>query len=197
MIRINLLPPEERPASRRVRVPRSPALLAIGLFALMAAPIAVTTVQQNVMAKSLKSAIVDAKAEQARLKPEIERLHQLQQQTRELNHRIGVVAKLDAASTYYVEVLDCISQILPQHMWLSALTEDPNRPGIATIEGYSFTNLQVADLMVRLEKIGLFSDVVLVRIERKPVEGREVLNFHLEVRLTYRTHQGGEPNEHP
>jgi Tfp pilus assembly protein PilN len=168
----------------------------VGLFALVAAPIAVTSVHQTRTVTALSEAVTDAKSESTRLKPEIERIHRLNQQTQELNHRIGVVEKLGEAGTYYVQVLDDISQILPRHMWLVRLEEDGSRPGIATIEGYTFTNLYVADLMVRLEKLGHFEDVVLVKIERESVEGRDVLQFELEVRLTYDVEKEGQ-REHP
>jgi len=197
MIRINLLPPEERPASRSFRIPtKSPALLAIGLFLLVAAPIAVTSVHQSRTTTTLRDAVQEATAEQARLKPQIDQIHRLNQQTRELNHRIGVVAKLDEASTYYVQVLDEMSQILPRHIWLSRFEEDDRRPGVAVIEGFTFTNLYVADLMVRLSKLDYFTDVVLVDIEQEAVEGRDVLNFEIEVNLTYETDRG-EQREHP
>lgn len=189
MIRINLLPPEERPVTRSIKLPKSPAMLAVGFFLLLALPIAVTSINQATTRSGLQGAIVEAEAERTRLKPEIDRLHRLNKQTTELNHRIRVVTDLDKRSTYYVQVLDDLSQILPRHTWLTRIEEDQTRTQVATIEGYSFTNLQVADLMVRLEKLPHFENIVLVSIERKGIEGRDVLNFKVEVGLTYSTSQ--------
>jgi Tfp pilus assembly protein PilN len=162
-------------------------MLAVGLFLLVASPIAVTALRQQAAVSGLRGAVAEAKEESERLKPEIEKINRLNQQTRELNHRIQVVSDLDKGSTYYVEMLDQLSQMLPKHMWLTKVEEDENRPGVATIEGYTFTNLLVADLMVRLEKAGYFDDVVLVLIERKLIEGREALQFQIEARLTFST----------
>lgn len=187
MIRINLLPAEERPTTRSFQLPKSPALMAVGLFLLVASPIAVTAIKQSSTVSGLREAVAEAKEESERLKPEIDKINRLNQQTRELNHRIGVVKDLDKASTYYVEMLDRLSQMLPKHMWLTKVEEDEARPGVATIQGYTFTNLLVADLMVRLEKAEYFDDVVLVLIERKLIDGREALQFEVETRLTFST----------
>lgn len=185
MIRINLLPAEERPTTRSFSLPKSPAMLAVGLFLLVASPIAVTALKQQATVTGLRGAVAEAQEESERLKPEIDKINRLNQQTRELNHRIQVVSDLDKGSTYYVEMLDKMSQMLPKHMWLTKLEEDESRPGVAKIEGFTFTNLLVADLMVRLEKAGYFDDVVLVLIERKMIEGREALQFQIEARLTF------------
>lgn len=185
MIRINLLPPEERPTQRNVKLPASKALIPIALFVLVAAPIGVTMLHQGTTQAKLTSAVEEAREESIRLKPQIDRIHQLNRQTQELNHRIEVVAELDKASTYIVEVLDDVSQVLPKHMWLSRIEEDERRPRTMILEGYTFTNLAVADFMVRLDKLGLFDDVVLVIIEEEVVEGRGALNFEIEVRLRY------------
>ena len=187
MIRINLLPAEERTKTRSFQLPKSPALVAVALFLLLASPIAVTAIKQGTTVSGLRDAVAEAKAESERLKPEIDKINRLNQQTRELNHRIGVIQELDQASTYYVEMLDKLSQIIPKHMWLTKVAEDSGRPGVATVQGFTFTNLLVADLMVRLEKAGYFDDVVLVLIEQKLIDGREALQFEVEARLTYST----------
>jgi Tfp pilus assembly protein PilN len=195
MIRINLLPQDERPTSHGIRLPKAQMLVPVALFLLVALPIAVTTMSQARTESSLKTSITEVEKERARLKPEIERMHRLNQQTQELNHRIEVVADLDEASTYYVEMLDDLSQILPQHMWLTKVEEDTAR-SVAMIEGYTFTNLLVADLMVRLDKVGHFSNVVLIEINRSNVEGRDVLKFQLEVQMTPNAdkEESGEPS---
>jgi Tfp pilus assembly protein PilN len=185
MIRINLLPPEERPTQRTVKLPASKALIPLALFVLVAAPIGITMLHQGTTSAQLTQAVEEAREESIRLKPQIDRIHQLNRQTQELNHRIDVVAELDQASTYIVEVLDDMSQVMPKHMWLSRLEEDERRPRTMIVEGFTFTNLAVADFMVRLDKLGQFDDVVLVIIEEEVVEGRGVLNFEIEVRLRY------------
>jgi len=185
MIRINLLPPEDRPASRRITLPSSGLVLPIALFALLAAPIGVTMLHQSKKLSGLQTAVAEAREESIRLKPQIDRIHQLNKQTQELNHRINVVAELDTKSTYVVEVLDAISDVVPKHMWLTRVEEDEKRSNTMAIEGVTFTNLAVADLMVRLEKSGYFDDVLLVIIEDEAIEGRQALRFEVEVRMTY------------
>jgi Tfp pilus assembly protein PilN len=185
MIRINLLPPEDRPASRRVSLPNTSVLLPVALFVMLAAPIGVSMLHQSKKLSGLQHAVAEAKEESIRLKPQIDRIHQLNKQTQELNHRINVVAELDTKSTYVVEILDAISDVMPKHMWLTRIEEDEKRAGTMIVEGVTFTNLAVADLMVRLEKTGYFDDVLLVIIEDESIDGREALRFEVEVRLTY------------
>ncbi len=197
MIRINLLPPEDRPASRSLKLPGARVLVPMGLFLLVAAPIGVAMIAQSREHAALSAVVTEARQESIRLKPQIDRIHRLNRQTQELNHRIDVVAQLDEASTYVVQVLDEISQVLPQHMWLERIEEDERRPRTMILEGYTFTNLAVADLMVRLDKLGLFDDVVLVIIEEEVMDGREVLRFEVEVRLTYSPDKKEPDRERP
>jgi Tfp pilus assembly protein PilN len=193
MIRINLLPQEERPVRRTYNLQIAPVFLSIGLFLLVAAPIGTTMYRQAATNRMLTESIAEAKAEGARLRPQIERVQRLNRESQELSHRIRVVEDLDKANTFYVEMLDELSRELPRHMWLVRF-EERGTDG-ARMVGLTFSNLIVADLMVRLEKSGHFTNVELVRIERDSLFGRSVLVFELNARLV-RTGKGVQV-EHP
>jgi Tfp pilus assembly protein PilN len=193
MIRINLLPQEERPVRRTYNLQIAPVFLSIGLFLLVAAPIGTTMYRQAATNRMLTESIAEAKSEGARLRPQIERVQRLNRESQELSHRILVVEDLDKANTFYVEMLDDLSRELPRHMWLVRF-EEQGTDG-ARMVGLTFSNLIVADLMVRLEKSGHFTNVELVKIERDSLFGRSVLVFELNVRLV-RTGKGVQV-EHP
>jgi Tfp pilus assembly protein PilN len=188
MIRINLLPPEERPVQRSYSLPRAPVFIAVGLFLLVAAPIGTTAYRQDSSLQALTESIGEARAESARLKPQIDRVHRLNRESQELSHRIRVVKDLDKASTFYVEMLDELSKLLPKHMWLVRFDEQPGNR--ASVIGVTFSNLIVADMMVRLDRSDHFQSVELVKIERDSLLGRSVLVFQLTVRLVRPTEGG-------
>ncbi len=181
MIRINLLLPEDLPKGPTIKMPRMSGLVGLGLFLLVLLPIGTTAYQQGAKLKMLRGSISEVQAESVRLKPVVERIHRLNQESRDLTNRLQIVRRLDGRRTFHVSMMDVLSELLPRHLWLTDVQEHAG--GLLTIHGGTFSNLVVAELMIRLEETDFFTDVRLVQAERRDTEGRSMIQFEIHARL--------------
>jgi len=182
MIRINLLPPEERIARTR----KGPAVpwfawpvgTGVVLVALAFASVAV----QGSRLRTLQRDISTAQAQTASLAPQIERIGQLAKERADMDLRISLLKRLESSRYVRVQMLDELSRELPDHVWVTAVRE--TAPGKVQIDGVTFSNLMVADFMQRLEASPLYETVDLTVSERGTMEDREVLKFTLTAHVS-------------
>ncbi|MBI5835642.1 MAG: PilN domain-containing protein [Candidatus Eisenbacteria bacterium] len=182
MIRINLLPPEERIARAR----KGPA---VPWFALpLGAAGAVTLLafasagMQAARIQSLHKDIVKAEAETASLAPQIQRISLLARERADMDLRMSLLKRLEGSRYVRVQMLDELSRQLPDHVWITTLRE--NGPGRVQVEGVTFSNLMVADFMQRLDSSPLYEAVDLTVSERGTMEDRDVLKFTLTAQVS-------------
>ena len=69
----------------------------------------------------------------------------------------------------------------PDYLWLTKLTQ--GGVGGVAMEGQTFSNLLVAELMSRMQEDGFFDDVSLSVSERKMVAGQAVVQFTLDTKI--------------
>lgn len=182
MIRINLLPQEERVVRRRVALPRVGAVvpwLVLGLF--IAAIVALTAVERARIS-GLKRDIARAEEEARRLKPQIDKVNELTRKREELNTRLQVIQDLDKGRFHSVRLMDEMAQDLPQYLWLTAVRDQGGSR--LSLDGVTFSNLVVADLMMRLDRSPMFQNVDLVITEKGAIEGRQVTKFTVTADIT-------------
>ncbi len=183
MISVNLLPKEERSEERQiVAAPRKKFLLPLAAIVAVVVPLTALYLMQMARIQSLKSDILVAEQESQRLKPQIEKINQLMRKREDLNLRLNLVRDLNQARTMPVQLLDELSMQVPNHLWMTKVTQ--NGPGAMTLEGVTFSNLVVADLMSRLERTDLYTDVDLTVAERKTLSGERVIAFGLTTRVS-------------
>lgn len=181
MIQVNLLPKEERIAEPRLnlQVPRArvwvPALLGVAVLL----PIGGIYAVQRTRIASLKADINQASVEMQRLKPQIDRIEKLVAERQEINLRLSVVQGLCRERYLPVEVMDHLSDQVPDDLWLTRM--EMNGPNRVTVEGLTFSNLMVAELMSRMEDSDVFDRVALTVAERAKNNKNEqpVLSFSL------------------
>ena len=155
MIRINLLPADERKKGGGFKMPSISfggttnvwTVAGTLVFILM---IATISFLQARTVRDLNDKITVAREEAARLAPQLERIRQLQKEREEVNRRLTVIAQLDRDRYFRVKLLNDIGTKLPPNCWLTAAKELGGNT--MTIEGITFSNFLVADLMVNLEK---------------------------------------------
>lgn len=182
MIRINLLPREERVERRRVALPRVGAVapwLALGLF--IAAIVAVTAMERARIA-GLKRDIARAEEEARLLKPQIDKVNELTRKREELNTRLQVIQDLDKGRFHSVRLMDELAQDLPQYLWVTSFRDQAGSR--VSMDGVTFSNLVVADLMMRLDRSPLFQNVDLVVTEKGSIESRQVTKFTVTAEIT-------------
>jgi Tfp pilus assembly protein PilN len=149
MIRINLLPKEEK-SQRRVTVNFQTGDLVLPVAILSAASLIIlgTALSQNARITSLNSSIADIDAQSQALAPQIEKVKRLAQERAELDLRLGIISKLEKGRTQSVRLMDELARCVPDHLWMTQAQQDAS--GQLTLEGVTYSNLVVSDFMSRL-----------------------------------------------
>lgn len=182
MIRINLLPQEERVQKKKLALPGVATVapfVAVGLF--LAAVVGITVMERSKIA-SLKRDIARAEEEARRLKPQIDKVNELTRQREELNTRLEIIQDLDKGRFHTVRVLDGVAADIPGYLWLTSLRDQGGTK--LTLEGVTFSNLVVADLMMRLDRSELFDNVDLIVTQKGSIDTRSVTKFTVTAGIT-------------
>jgi len=181
MIKVNLLPPEQKVRRRTFALPKVGNLAVVGVVAAVIALLVVTSLVQGMRTRSLKAKIADAQSQAAQLKPQIEQIERLTAERRELDQHLGVIRELQKGRTFEVMLLDELNKRVPNHLWFTLY----NRADSASValEGVTFSNLIIADFMTRLERSVLYEGVDLKIAERGMIESRDVVRFSLSSRV--------------
>lgn len=177
MVRINLLPPEERvdrnkAAWDRIRdnIHYLVVLTAVLSFAIFGSI-------QELSLRSVQSEIEELEAESNAIWPQLAKVQKLQAEKQELTRRLNLICSLDRGRLLRVRMLDGVNRRVPEYMWLTSLVESGGRS--LTLEGVTFSNLVVAEFMNRLDSSVLFSNVDLDVAQRGSIEAQHVVQFTL------------------
>jgi len=184
MIKINLLPLENRKKTRKIKLPAlsaSAALIPIVVAVLYIGVIlAISTLQGRNVAE-LESKIEEAKKESAALAPQLAKIRKLTKEREEVNKRLGVIAGLDKDRYFRVQILNDISEMLPENCWLTMVREQGG--SVISIDGVTFSNYIIADLMNGLEKSDRFGEVMLKVAQEGTILDHTVIEFSMESKI--------------
>jgi len=183
MIRINLLPRDERQVKRSFTLPKVGTVMPLLVLILVAALFASFSVVQAMQVSRLQADIARAEQEAEKLRPQIQTINELTQKRQELERRLGVITGLDKQRLTRVKLVDEVSKCVPEHLWLSQFEEVPGANKIM-VEGVTFSNLIVADFMSRLEASPLYEGVDLVVAEKGTIDQRTVVKFKVTASMT-------------
>ncbi len=183
MIRINLLPGEERKHRRPTTTANTGDLmLPIAIVVAAFLVIAGAAVSQTTRMSQLTHRIADVDAEARKLAPQIERVNRLAQERAELDLRLGIINKLEKGRTVSVRLMDELARCLPDHLWLTSAEQQAG--GGLALEGVAMSNLVVSDLMSRLDRSPMFSDVELDVAERTAFGDHDAVKFRVRCHVT-------------
>ena len=183
MIRINLLPRDERQVRRKIVLPNLGAMVPVFALLAVAGLLVAFSVIQAMQVARLKADIAHAREEAEKLRPQIQTIQELTQKREELTRRLNVIASLDKNRLWRVKLVDELSRCVPEHLWLSNYEEIG--PDQVKIEGVTFSNLLVADFMSRLEASPLYGDIDLVVAEKGQIDQRNVVKFTITAKMTF------------
>ncbi|UCH83128.1 MAG: PilN domain-containing protein, partial [Candidatus Latescibacterota bacterium] len=143
MIRINLLPLEDRKKTRRLRLPSfsggGPKLVwAIAAVVVYGGMVAAMAGLQARSINDLEAKITEAKEESARLAPQLERIRMLTKEREEVDKRLNIIASLDRERYFRVAVMNDIAERLPANSWLTSFRESGGTT--VSIDGVTFSN---------------------------------------------------------
>jgi len=182
MIRINLLPRDERQVRRNIALPKIGSLMPVLALLLVAALFTAFSVVQAMQVSRLKSDIARAEQEAEKLRPQIQTIQELTQKREELTKRLNVISNLDKTRLWRVKLVDELSKCVPDHLWLTSY--DEVGPDKVSVEGVTFSNLLVADFMSRLEASPLYGNVDLIVAEKGTIDQRNVVKFKITASMT-------------
>ncbi|HEX7079042.1 MAG TPA: PilN domain-containing protein [Candidatus Eisenbacteria bacterium] len=182
MIRINLLPRDERHVKRNIVLPKIGTLMPVLVLLLVAALFTAFSVVQAMQVSRLKGDIARAEQEAEKLRPQIQTIQELTQKREELTRRLNVISNLDKTRLWRVKLVDELSKCVPDHLWLTNYEE--TGADKISIEGVTFSNLLVADFMSRLEASPLYGNVDLVVAEKGTIDQRNVVKFKVTASMT-------------
>ena len=182
MIRVNLLPQEERTTRRSIKLPQVGSFAPFLALPVVLGLVAVSATLEQAKLKSLRGDVTEVQDEVRKLQPQVDRVKRLTAKREELERRLDVIHQLDRDRFLSVRIMDDVSRQLPKYMWFSDLTQ--NGPGSVTLSGVTFSNLIVADLMMRMEQSSMFANVDLLETERGEIDDREVIQFAITARVT-------------
>lgn len=183
MIRINLLPKEEK-GQRRMKVDLQPGDLVMPVAIIAAAVLVILgmSLSQGSRIGAFKRSISDIDAESRALAPQIEKVNRLAQERAELDLRLGIISKLEKGRAQSVRLMDELARCVPDHLWLTLAQQEGGEK--ITLEGVTYSNLVVSDFMSRLERSSLFASVELGVAERGQVTSKDVVKFKISCQLT-------------
>ncbi len=182
MIRINLLPREERQVRRRFALPKIGAVMPVLVLLLVIGLFAAISVVQTLQIGRLKADIARAEQESEKLRPQIQTIQELTTKRQELERRLNVITELDKGRLVRVKLVDELAKCVPDHLWLTSYEESSANQ--VTIQGVTFSNLIVADFMTRLEASPLFGNVDLQVAEKGTIDQRNVVKFKITAAIT-------------
>lgn len=174
-ITLNLMPAAiaaRREARRRQRV-----LVGIPVLIILAVvvPYGILVGQTN----AARSAAQDAEQQLAVLRPVATQLTQLQAETEEFRRREQDIRGLVQAVPRRVALLQGLSRVIPQDMWLRTLTLAEDR---LTLQGTALQRISVARFAQDLNRIGVFQvQIQFLRQERAGTT--DVTTFQMTARV--------------
>jgi Tfp pilus assembly protein PilN len=175
MIKINLLPREERHKKVQVKVPQA-GIVILAILMVGGMWLYWRSVKRDV--QRIQAEIVATRNEIAQNQQIVRLVEQYARDKKQLQERLAVIQRLIHAQGIPVRLLDGISQALPDDVWLAGVSK---LSGKLSIQGYASSHFSVADLMIALGRLKpmignvelIFSELQIY--ENKPVERFEIL----------------------
>ncbi len=191
MIRINLMPLEERGQKvRRVKKSRPGGggsrgpmglLMPLAIVAGVMVAIVGTIVQQQAQIHMLAGEVARVEKDSRVLAPQIAMVERLSRERVDLDLRLSLIDMLSRGRFDAVRLADELDRAVPDHLWLQSAIGGGDQ---ITLEGTTFSNLIIADLMIRLDRSPLFSNVALANASRGIIDQHDVVSFKLTMNLT-------------
>lgn len=176
MIKINLLP--YRDEQRRQQLVLNGAVLGVGIgFVLLVCGVFYTIVSSSI--SDTEENIVRTEQEINALKPKLKEIEDFKAKQKELKEKIDVLDELKKNRSGPVHLMDELSLVLPEKLWLTGFKEES---GLINIKGVGLNENTVADFMAALEASEYYKNVVLVEVKQILLADNNVQAFSLMCR---------------
>jgi len=178
MIQINLLPVREWRRKEAVHQQISIFVLSLILMATIFLAIWIT-VQGKLSAE--RQELIKLEKEKSKLSHVDSNIKSINKKRLEIENKFRAIERLRQGRTFTVKILDNVVSSLPlDRLWLTNLRLKGNNLELA---GIALDNHTVALFMRRLEASSICSSVHLKNTSRKPVQGHDLMEFGLQVKI--------------
>ncbi len=181
MIRINLLPPEDRAKKRELHLPEMSTVYLVAAVVVFVVSILSVSMIQDHRVKSLEEKIRVATEESKKLAPQLAKIKQITREREEVDRRLALITSLDRNRYFRVKLLNDVGFKVPANCWLTNVTE--NSQNNFSIDGIAFSNYTIADMISNLEASPVFTRVDLTVAEKGIINDREVMKFTLSANV--------------
>ncbi len=176
MIRINLLPIEDRPRPRTLPLPDRISLAIYIMALVVVAAGAYSFFQQDGQISALETRRFELLEEEARLARQTKAIEQLEMKTALLTERLNVLRQLEVHRFDNVEWMNALNDVMPDRLWLYEVARNQGG-GRTTMTGLADGYQPVSQLMKTMEESGDFGGVQLVKAERTQRGNRSMISF--------------------
>lgn len=114
------------------------------------------------------------------LKKKIDEMHQIEKLNKALELRSSLIETLRKNQSVPVRVLDEVSMLIPDRVWLTSLTFKDN--GVS-LEGNAFSNIDIVSFMDNLKKASDLTDVYLEESREGEIDKVKIYRFKANYRV--------------
>ncbi len=176
MIRINLL------VTGRKKAFAVPPVIIYGIVALviLLAAMAGVTLYMNGSIAERQAAINVKQQKLTKLKAALAEVKNYERDNREFREKTRVIEQLKKKQIVPLRLLDEVSEMLPQGVWL---TELKDKSGLTSIDGYAFSNSDLVSYVQSLKKSAFLANVSLIESRQVDLGDFSVYKFRLSLRV--------------
>jgi len=188
MIKVNLVPEEQRKKVREVkfkrpalRIPKLDMIVSVLVLGGVIAICFIIYLAQQKTLRDLNNNIAAAQQELRELEKERKMVEDLENRQRELKEWISLVQDLNKGRALHFHVMDELNKLRPDYMWI-VLFEENNRH--FKLKGMTFSNYMISNFMDKLNASSYFGNVKLDEIKATAEKEHSVIGFQLSGSIT-------------
>lgn len=181
MIKINLLPVR---AAAKVEVLRKHLSTAVLLLILFAIALSYAHYLKTSRLEELNTQIAETQKEIDALKKVIDEVNKFKKDKETLSQQLSVIAKLNDSRVAPVYMLDEISKVVPENLWLVNVKETN---WALDLQGVGDNNETVGEFIANMERSPMFTDIRLKQTKSeggtKKGEGKTTYKFSISAKF--------------
>lgn len=179
MIHINLLP--TKAARRRETLIQQVVVAVVALIAILVVCFLDLQGQKKTLA-AMEARATKIQAEITRLETVIAEVEKFKKDKAELQSKIDAIQKLQTQRSGPVKMMDELSSIIPNRLWLTSFNEASKN---VKMEGAAVDGVTIANFLEKLNQSKYFQDVKLVKVTQGMQGNSKVLVFVINCRIVY------------
>lgn len=181
MIKINLLPEKKVKKKETFQSPASKFLKAVLAVAVATLLIMIGgTYYMSSVKDGLNKQQESNKALISQLQKNIQDVKKFESMNASIEQKTDLIETLRRNQAVAVRILDEVSAVLPEGVWLTSLIYKGN---MVTIEGFAFTNFDIVSYMDNFKKSAIITDAFLDESKYEEINKIQVYKFKLNFKV--------------